>query len=104
MILTDSMLLKTEYIANNYKFDDQVDVLIEEMSELAKALLKNRRAKKGYTQEIIKETSKNVREELADVEIMLQQIIYLTESDEIVLKIINEKLNRQLERIKHEKE
>lgn len=102
MILTDSMLLKTEYIANNYKFDDQVDVLIEEMSELAKALLKNRRAKKGYTQE--KETSKNVREELADVEIMLQQIIYLTESDEIVLKIINEKLNRQLERIKHEKE
>ncbi|MDY2736604.1 hypothetical protein [Intestinibacter sp.] len=102
MILSQKLEKKTFDIANHYTFDDQVDVLIEEMSELTKALLKNRRAKKGYTQATIKETIQNIKEEIADVEIMLQQVVYLSDSEDEVLNIIDEKTSRQLKRIAKE--
>lgn len=54
-----------------YGIDAQTDMTIEEMSELAKALLKYRRYKTELRREAI-------LEEMADVEIMLKQmeIIY----------------------------
>ena len=51
-----------------YGHTSQIDMMIEEMSELTKALLKHRR---GPADEAAREA---VREEMADVEIMLQQM------------------------------
>lgn len=55
-----------------YGKDAQTDMMIEEMSELTKALLKRRR----YPDD--ESTVDNIREEMADVQIMLDQmrIIY----------------------------
>lgn len=55
-----------------YGKDAQTDMMIEEMSELTKALLKHRRYPGDES------TVDNIREEMADVQIMLDQmrIIY----------------------------
>lgn len=54
-----------------YGPEAQVDKAIEEMSELIKALLKLRYAEKDYAVDICTEA---VAEEMADVEIMLEQL------------------------------
>ena len=51
--------------------DSQVDMMIEEMSELTKALLKLRRALPGKESAECKD---HIREEIADVQIMLDQM------------------------------
>ena len=50
-----------------YGAEAQTDMMIEEMSELTKALLKHRRKE-------CKETLDNILEEIADVQIMLDQM------------------------------
>ena len=50
-----------------YGAEAQTDMMIEEMSELTKALLKHRRKES-------KETLDNILEEIADVQIMLDQM------------------------------
>lgn len=52
-----------------YGVKNQEDVAIEEMSELTKAIIKNRR----YNTD---ETRANIREEIADVQIMLMQLFF----------------------------
>jgi NTP pyrophosphatase (non-canonical NTP hydrolase) len=94
---------KAYEIAENYDIDKQVDVLIEEMAELTKALLKNRRAQNGHTDTPVGHTVQNIIEEIADVQIMLLQINYLGDFEDDVIDIMNYKLDRQLERIEHEK-
>lgn len=60
--------IKTMKIAiETYGKDVQTDMMIEEMSDLAKALLKHRRNPSAKILE-------NIREEMADVEIMLDQM------------------------------
>lgn len=54
-----------------YGVDAQTDMVIEEMSELTKALLKLRRAGDGPKHD---EALANVIEEAADVQIMLEQL------------------------------
>ncbi len=54
---------------STYGADAQIDMMLEEMSELAKALLKNRRAKK-HSQDRIDA----IVDELADVKIMERQM------------------------------
>lgn len=56
--------------AEHYGYDAQREILYEEMSELTKAISKYRRdnSKKNFD---------NIIEEIADVEIMLQQIKHL---------------------------
>lgn len=104
MILTEKLEAKAFNIADHYDEESQVDVLIEEMSELTKALLKNRRAAKSRKPnlDLIESTTLNIVEELADVEIMLQQIIYLFGFEDEVVGMLEEKLNRQLKRIEKE--
>lgn len=61
-----------ERAIRTYGIPSQIDMCIEEMSELTKAILKHRRACKnadGYD-----ETHDNVIEEMADVQIMLDQM------------------------------
>jgi len=66
--------------------DNQVDKAIEEMAELTKALLKNRHEKSSCNYN-------NVNEEIADVAIMLEQLIMIFDTAEIV-KFVDIKLNR----------
>ena len=56
----------------------QTDMMIEEMSELTKALCKYRRAVAGGANEAeISARDDQIREELADVQIMLHQMVLI---------------------------
>ena len=81
-------------IADHYGIKRQMHQLAEECSELA--VEASHSARKGTTVKII--------EEMADVLIMIEQVIYLAEIDMCDIEdCINYKLDRQLERIKEEK-
>ena len=74
-----------------YGVDAQDDIAIEEMSELTKAIIKNRRYKTFATLE-------SIYEELADVYIMLEQIMMSLDKDR-VQNYVNSKLQRLNERL-----
>ena len=81
---------KLQMIADHYGIKKQLRQLAEECSELA--VEANHSARKGTTVKII--------EEIADVAIMMEQIIYLAGIDrKDIDEVIDYKLNRQLERI-----
>jgi hypothetical protein len=73
----------------------QVDMMIEEMSELTKALLKLRRA--GTFSEKWQKIHPNVIEEMADVQIMLDQmrLIYgsTAEKEEFKINRLSQRLD-----------
>ena len=81
-------------IADHYGIEKQLHQLAEECSELA--VEASHSARKGVTVKII--------EEMADVLLMMEQVIYLAN---IAIDDINEciqfKIDRQLERIKEER-
>lgn len=89
--------LKT--IADYYGLDSQLNILQEELSELIQAVSKYRRGDQSH-----------ILEEIADVEIMLDQVKYLLCNPEIPRSLIYEsiqgikedKLKRQLGRIQEE--
>ena len=82
-------------IADHYGIKKQLRQLAEECSELA--VEASHSARKGTTVKII--------EEMADVEIMIEQIIYLAKIDKCDIEdCINYKLDRQIKRIKEEKD
>lgn len=89
--------LKT--IADHYGLDSQLNILQEELSELIQAVSKYRRGDPSH-----------ILEEIADVEIMLDQVKYLLGNPEVprvvvyeFIKIIREdKIKRQLNRIQEE--
>ena len=74
-----------------YGVDAQDDIAIEEMAELTKAIIKNRRYRNFVTLE-------NLYEELADVSIMLEQIMMSLDKDRVQV-YINQKLERLNERL-----
>jgi NTP pyrophosphatase (non-canonical NTP hydrolase) len=76
---------------SRYGVDAQDDIAIEEMSELTKAIIKNRRYKTFATLE-------NLYEELADVYIVLEQIMMSLDKDR-VQNYVNSKLQRLNERL-----
>ena len=76
---------------SRYGVDAQDDIAIEEMSELTKAIIKNRRYETFATLE-------NLYEELADVYIMLEQIMMSLDKDR-VQSYIDSKLERLNERL-----
>ena len=81
-------------IADHYGIKKQLRQLAEECSELA--VEASHSARKGLTVGII--------EEIADVEIMIEQIIYLAKIDRCDIEdCINYKLDRQMKRIEAEK-
>lgn len=83
-------------IADYYGPVQQKEQLIEECSEL---ILAAQKCKRYGT----KETFKDFCGELADVYIMVSQLMYLISPD-VIGEIINKKLDRQIERIKDESE
>lgn len=94
-------------IANHYGYEAQSRQLIEEMAELTVAINKNYRAVYfgEATEEGAKkvlETREKIIEEIADVEIMLDQIkLFLDDYTGIAEKKL-QKLQRQLKRIEKE--
>ncbi len=88
-----------EQVAAHYGEEIQVRQAVEEMSELTKAICKMGRTKSSVARW-------NYIEELADVQIMVAQLIglLLPEEYDHYVKMTRMKLERQLERIKHEGE
>lgn len=82
-------------IANFYGKESQVLIAIEEMSELTKELCKYFRR---YNRK------KEIIEEIADAEIMLEQLKYLFGVHKEVSNQVDYKLERQLRRIENERE
>ena len=91
--MIDDERIKT--IAKHYGIKKQLRQLAEECSELA--VEASHSARKGTTVKII--------EEIADVQIMIEQIIHLAEIDRCDIQdCINFKLDRQMKRIEKEKD
>lgn len=87
-----------ETISQHYGYDAQSRQLIEEMAELTQAINKAWRMGNDFDNLLVQK--RNIKEEIADVTIMLSQIKYLLQiSDTDIEQIIEQKLNRQLERI-----
>ena len=84
---------KLQMIADHYGIKKQLRQLAEECSELA--VEASHSARKGTTVKII--------EEMADVQIMIEQIIYLARIDRCDIQdCINFKLDRQMKRMEKE--
>ncbi len=92
-----------KYIADHYGADSQLQQLIEEMAELTQAICKYFRANgKGqciYPDITNKEIMDNLKEEIADVSLVLAQIIYLFDCEEEIDRIAAEKALRTAERM-----
>ena len=82
-----------------YGKQPQVDMAIEEMSELTKALLKERRALHRDDPEAWKKATEDISEEMADVIIMLTQLTMIFENRDRVQSLIARKLARQEDRL-----
>lgn len=72
-------------IADIYGLYNQRDKLIEELSELLVALTHDYFG--------------NMLEEMADVSIMIDQMTYLYDAEEVVEKLVEQKIERTLERM-----
>lgn len=68
-------------IADFYWYENQSYILIEEMAELTQAIIKMYRKK--WTADNDEEEIRHIKEEIADVEICLDQIKYLLEVDDL---------------------
>lgn len=91
---------KISHIATHYGWASQSRQCIEEMAELTQAICKYERA--STTDERVK-CLEQIGEELADVEIMVSQLkLFLPYTMINVEKEIDQKLERQLQRIKEE--
>lgn len=82
-------------IADYYGYESQMDMLCEECGEFIQARNKLRRNVDGAYQ--------NCLEEIADIAIMVEQMKLICGADRIE-QIMNEKLDRQIQRIKDESE
>lgn len=90
-------------ILEHYGVEKQIPVWIEEMSELTKELCKWLRKHDELEGDITLQLLANMKEEITDVTICLDQLKYAIgyfEND--LMKEYNWKVNRQLERIKNE--
>ena len=85
--------------AEHYGYEAQSNQLVEECAELIQAVSKYRRgAAKGEDEKLI--ALSNLVEEVADVEIMIEQIKHLLQiQDEDILALKQFKINRTKERI-----
>lgn len=92
---------KCRQILDHYGEQKQRRQLVEECAELIQALTKMERAGEQYPSNELHSAILAVREEIADVEIMLEQIknVLPTNCETEIKRIIDYKLNRQLERM-----
>lgn len=95
---------KIKSIANHYGLPKQSRQLAEECAELIQATSKYMRFQESsYASTVDWTYLQNICEEIADVEVMLEQIKYLLHiNPEAIEEIKKNKIDRQLERIKKE--
>lgn len=93
---------KIQFIVGRYGEENQLIQTAEEAAELGQASLKRRKClvNKDAPMEERIATQALLVEEIADVIIMIDQIIYAEGVEDDVELVIDEKLNRQIERIK----
>ena len=94
--MTQKDINACQYIANHYGFESQSRQLIEEMAELTQAINKH------WRNHFCKDTETKIVEEIADVEICLEQIKFLIGCGAKVEEKHCEKIIRQLKRISEE--
>lgn len=91
---------KIQYIADHYGYEPQSRQLIEEMAELTVAI--NKAWRKTFDKIPNMDDEERIEEEMVDVLIMIWQIKYLLGIGEGELShIMEQKLDRQIERIKN---
>lgn len=103
--MNDEQREKARFILMHYGATSQRHQLIEECAELIQAVNKYERAiHDKLNRDSVIEARHNIISEIADVLIMIEQVsISLTDGDKIFIeKMIEYKLNRQLNRIKEE--
>ena len=90
------------FIADHYGETEQLIQTAEECSELSRAALKLRRAyvDPDADAETLRSSVAALYGEIADVLIMCEQLMYLEGCGGDVMRIVGEKLTRQMERIK----
>lgn len=88
----EEMLGLTKEIADNFGLEKQKLKLIEELSELTRALAMD--IAKGM------DISKDTLSEIADVNVLINQILYLSNSKDELKQQIEYKLQRTIQRIK----
>lgn len=86
------------YILGFYGEEKQLIQTAEEAAELAQAALKRHKAITGQTKH--DNTREHLAEEIADVLIMIEQITYAEGFEDDARRIIDEKISRQIGRIK----
>lgn len=88
---------KIEFIADHYGIRNQLIKLVEEMAELTKEitkyLLSDLETDKDYC------LNATIPSELADIRVLIKQVIYLMDNESYVAKIEEYKVKRQLERM-----
>lgn len=88
---------------DTYGKEAQTDMAIEEMSELTKALLKHRQAERSPEAWDYEKTRQNILEEIADVIIMLTQLVIIYGGREAIQQNISEKVDRLKKRLNFQK-
>lgn len=92
--IDDKELATLEKAVQEFGAPAQVDMAIEEMSELTKALLKHRRYCEGCQAKGEDRLEEAIAEEMADVFIMLYQLIYIFGNAEQIQKVVWGKIER----------
>lgn len=99
------MIEDIKTIADHYGYENQSKQLIEEMAELMVAINKYDRVDKSDIITVkeylnVEYLLDNIQEEIADVEVMLSQIKYLLDCQDKVEQVKQEKIKRQLDRMR----
>jgi NTP pyrophosphatase (non-canonical NTP hydrolase) len=93
-IFTESQVETLQSAIDKWGTDKQIDMMIEECSELIKALCKYKRNKNAN------DVIRNIKEETADVIIMTKQMKMIFDShDKDIEAIIYQKINRLKEKL-----
>ena len=90
-----------DVISNHYGKDHQLDITIEECSELIKSISKYKR-RSEYDEDMKIIFKGNMIEELADVYITIRQLCHLYDCEDAVSMIVQAKLKRQIYRMKNQ--
>ena len=83
---------KLLFLINHYGTKKQQDIAIEELAELQKAIIKYRREPSDKTKEA-------VVEEIADVQVMLEQLKMIFSCKSKTDEIMDAKIDRQIKRV-----
>lgn len=91
-------------IAKYFGAENQKNQLIEEMAELTQAICKCKRIQKYLSSDDGEVITDNLIEEIADVKLVLEQLIYLLNCQDQVTAIEQQKIKRTLGRIGEQNE